>query len=1005
MKPDLDTPDDIGAEFISAFSVRRWFSYQYIQRVWDGDNDGWSISHEARDEHRYSARIGETIKGMRMLPSGFPTHRLEFIILPHFNNTLQTSDEVLDPYAVSAIDVFHNWPPFSCRDAKCETEPNLLIFPTMVHEYEMNKQLLGMASGYERMNVFRHSKQAIDECMCVGAPGIPNAYVSAYCKQSELEDARKRDEPLDLECRKVYYTGGGAFPDLLVKLADVFRRNGLASDAALCSAIFFSAGSAGIAALGDDVMRPHLLLSSRYGGGKSYRIKMVTRMLFKGAYHEEDSKSAKHDRAPGQAILNTSVFVGENGEHLKVVFFDEAGSKLLGTESAKSSAEKDTAGVMTSKLSKGFVSHTTRFPQTEGGPGREIHIRNADAPTVFACSNGLDDIGGALQSRFIVIYLTPKRKFRACQSPAVVTLCSPKHDVSRDARECGMQLLHATMYVWEAYSAMGLPGYGVLDMECFAQGITAQLVKQHIMDNKRFASHPFIKIFTEARQTDQLRNLAGAATRASLVWLIKRTGIVDAFAACLPDWDREAIEWATILSNGVIMPSHICFAATSICDEANKDYSDIEKAVFRTIKGFLLQATDDDGPIVETIDGRKMYLINHQHSGDATVQMLQMAVQSKITRTYDNRDVRRKTAELVDGMRTAGGRHIIFPHPHGLENHMRYYIDAKTLNKTTSDIELEVLHLLYKHLYKRHLDGLLVDTFPRCSSDADLILIQGANRSLLDTISPDLPELQECGINYMYVYKLLDANVSAGGRKLANFMSMSVAGNHAQMPGRGTTVAVSEQALKHIVEDVQPDNLYDTSLGLVMGCCPVGWKHDTPTALEPQGKPNEMIYYQALPQEEDTIMCTPGTQEWQGPESDAYRHPYVQSTDISFAFDSSKQFFHIPPGPFLYWYLSYRRVWMAMRRPQPECMQVHNIAGWMDSKRSSTEKRFRVDVGGMSMTMFDIRAMVARARGLENEYATRGGIDSVVMRAVEMAHDIVGEYPGLGDPIIRELCI
>jgi len=1006
MHDNTDAAEEIGAEFIAAFDVRRWFAYTHVHHVWSGDHEGccWPIALSARDEYNYVDRIRDTIKTMRMLPDGFPTRDLKYIILPHFQDTTYIQDGMCHPYDVSSNGMFQNWPALSCRDAKSENEPNLLIFPTMMHECEINKKLLSMASGHMRLKIFTSSKRTIDTLLGAGAPGIPATYVSAFSQQQGLEEARSRDDLLDLECTALYPTGGGAFPDLLVKLADVFRRNGLASDAALCSAIFFAAGSAGIAALGDDVMRPHILLSSRYGGGKSYRIKMVLRMLFKGAFHEEDSKSAKHDRAPGPAILNTNVHVDENGEHLKVVFYDEAGSKLVGTESAKSAAEKDTAGVITSKLSKGFVVHTSRIPQADGGPGHEVHIRNASAPTIFACSNGLDDIGDALQSRFIIIYLTPKRKFRACQSPAVVTLCSPKHDVSRDARECGMQLLHAIMYVWEAYSAMGLPGYGVLDMECFSQGITAQLVKQHVMANKRFESHPFVRIFTEARQTDQLRNLAGAATRASLVWLIMRSGIVRELHSLLGSWSKEAVEWALILSNGIIMPNHICFAATSICDEANKDYSDIEKAVFRTIKGFLLQSSDDS-PIVEFVDGREMYLINHQSSGDASPYALAQAVQSKITRTYDNRDVKRKTYALVDGMCTASGRHIIYPQRHGIDDHMRYYIDAATLNKTTSDLELEVLHLLYKHFFKKHLDGVLVDIFPRCRTNSDLILLQGAHLALLDPVSPALPELGECGINYRYVFELLGRNTSAG-RKLADFSSMSVsAGPSSQMPGRGKTVAISELALKQIVEDVQPDDLYDTSLGLVMRCCPVGWEHDTPTALEPKGKPNEIIYFRAMPQTEDTIINTPGTQERQGPESDAYQHPYTPSTDISFSFDPSKTYFHIPPGPFLYWFLSYRRVWKAMRRPQPVCMQVHKIAEWMEGKRPPNERRFYVAVGSMDMSIPDIEHMVSRARDLEHKYAMKGGIDSVVLRAVRMARDVVEEYPTLSDPIINALCI
>jgi hypothetical protein len=318
----------IGASFLSAFDIRRWVSYDAVHDRWAGRMPKWGFAIDAAqfiDAYAPSPLLAR----VRVIPPHYPTHSLVQLVLPHIDvdgaaMDTSSSSSAADPFSfhVEGNEIYTD----QVRVPIDESDMNAIIFPTMVHQERCARALLAGATN--RRSTFEACMQSTDRILAAqrGKNGIPTAYTDAYIAAKEYEVKRNMDPRFRAQCSKTIETGGSFLADVIIKLVDVFNRTGLASDAGICISIYCAATAAGVALF--DIMRPHIIMTGRYGGGKSRRFNAVLHLLAPGLYSVVDSSTAKQDRQGGHAIPGTETRVGENRDHLRLKYHDEVGHML-----------------------------------------------------------------------------------------------------------------------------------------------------------------------------------------------------------------------------------------------------------------------------------------------------------------------------------------------------------------------------------------------------------------------------------------------------------------------------------------------------------------------------------------------------------------------------------------------------------------------------------------------------------------------------------------------------
>jgi hypothetical protein len=625
------------------------------------------------------------------------------------------------------------------------------------------------------------------------------------------------------------------------------------------------------------------------------------------------------------------------------------------------------------------------------------------------------DVGGAIRSRITTLSLPPHRAFPPSQSIPLRVLYDGRGAVNAPRYVHNMRDIHATTYCWEAYSAMGNPGFGVLDIEMVSIAITTQRVGG-FTDRDDITTHPYIQIYRNARSVSSLNVIARAAARLRLVWMVMRSGIVEealdgtgAYSAYTPlrsaGWTLKSAQWLFVLAHGMILPEEICFASTCMCPDANKASKIIFEDVLRAIKGSLLAVDDRGVPVVKSTPGKRpIYIIDHRRSTDATGRILADLVNNAICAGYDERDVTLCVGDLLAN-RIHKARNLICTIRYGEHGHMHYCIDADTLNKRTSDIETAFLSLLHTSLLGSAAAGSsasYADSLPRASHNPDLLLLSGGPPSTwLTTIPPSLPGLDDAQIDGTYALALVNKNTS----RVVDLGRNGLAGAGSGAGAIHIGVSVHWRALCDIVAGKtggDDSNLQKTALGVVMTrACPIGWKQALMTAIEPQGRPNELMAYNAVPSEEGITIERPNRMSedaifYEEPDADPDAPP-----PLHFEFDHTKLYVHIPPGPLFYWFLSYLRVWNMVRMPLPQHAQIHTTTAWC-AGRMRAGQRIRLARGPINI-VDRLDEHVAHARVLVREYAGKGGIDCIALRAVSLAQEVLAAFPTITDPIIHRL--
>lgn len=994
-----------GNELVSALSFTTWATYPIVRNTWSGHYSyfPYTVDVDQTYADAYNGNFPFPDR-VHVLGKRFPTHDLSCIFLPHIDidGSSLTDDASMDTDEPDACDV-------TMEGEEAYTQPvrhilgqssdmNALIFPTMTHLRTITSALLRSVGSnpMQRLILFNACLHAADKLLSTKAPGVPSAYIDAATRVQEYKIKRRMDPVFLSECCHTVHTGSSALADMVIKLGDVLGKDGLASNAGMCITLFFAATAAGVSE--PEVMRPHVVLHGKYGKGKTRRVHATLNLLAPGTFRRTDSVTPKYDQQGGTSVPGTNLRVGENDENLRVVFMDEIGGTLLGVDGVASAEAKDKQAILTHKLTSGFVSCSkSDVVLLPNGTERrvEITIQKASSLTMFACCNA-PSIGDAMKSRVTLLPVTPHMAFPPSQDIPIRTLhdnTCKEHAVARYVNN--IRDVHALTYVWEARYSMGLPGYGVFDTINTILILATQRILITIKesaDGSSFKNHPFVRLFLVPRTISSLNMLARAIARCRTVWLATRTGLLSHVVASLdsPEWTRSTTEWVLALSQCVVTPEDIIFAATSMCPDATKQHNILIDDVICTVKSSMLLKSEEGSPVQKYIQGRKMYIIDHGKSFDAKHYTVAEGVLANICDGYDTQNIKDCVRRLVTGIiKNKKGRAICTTTKYGAPQQIMYYcIDAAYLNTYTCDIEFTLLKLLRVSIDRA------TPPLPRKQHN---ILLHGKYASWLSSSSPDLPGLASAGIDSTYAIALLQNNhtkVLGGGGGVAQGI---------------TCISVNDKALCSLLQEQSTSgtggaaDLSQTALGFVLKCCPIGWKQDLITAIEPCGRPNEFLTYRAIPQREEIIMERPNRLSdtacvytgASSPEFDEF------CNKNGFCFNTTKRYIHIPPGSLFTWFLSYWNVWTVIQSPLPSIMQPHNVIKWLGEHKSSACK---INLAcSITQPTSNFANHLKRAQELEIEYETKGGIDSIALRAHRLAQHVLASFPMLSDPIILTL--